>query len=362
MTETVLSWGCCNARIGDDEYVQCSKCNVSYHCGCLGIEFNTTRHNWNCPKCCGTKPKGVRSDETPVRSSNYRSNAPINETNVTKRSHKRQALSSPTSPNETASITQEQVRIIISEVIEKEISSLIDNIKKTITSSISTHLKTLETKIEDLQQSVSFMSNQYDDMKKQVDSYSEITLKLQHENQSLQSAVLDLSYKVNQMEQRARANNIEIQCVPESKNENLISIVKQLSNTVGSNIEACNIQNCTRTAKMNRNSTRPRSIILQLNSPSVRDQLLAAVIKFNKKYPTEKLNSSHLGIGGNTVPVYVCEHLSAANKLLHAATRRKAKELKYRHVWVRNGRIFVRKTDNSDYKIIYNMDCLDKLN
>ncbi|XP_046978154.1 uncharacterized protein LOC124543877 [Vanessa cardui] len=264
--------------------------------------------------------------------------------------------------NVTAAVTQEQVRVIVSEVIEKEMTTLIENINKTILSTVSTHLKNIETKIADLQESVSFISNQYDDIKKQVSTYSELTIKLQQENQSLQSTVLNLTNRINQIEQRSRATNIEIQCVPESKNENLIKIAKQLSNAVGFDLDDSKIQNCTRIAKIDSSSKRPRSIILQLSTPLVRDQLLAAVIKFNKKNPSGKLNSSHLGIGGNIVPVYVCEHLSPANKLLHAAARRKSKELNYRHVWVRSGRIYMRKTDNSDYKLISNMDCLDKLN
>lgn len=281
--------------------------------------------------------------------------------NITRSSHKRQALSSPTSSSSSSAVTSEQISKIVNDIFEKEMSNLLSNINRTITSTVSSYFKSIDTKIVDLQQSISFISTQYDDMKKQIDTYSDIIEKQKNENVSLQGAVVSLTNKINVMEQQARSNNIEIQCIPESKNENLVSIVKQLATTVGYNLGDNNIARCARIAKINPKSTRPRSIVVQLNTPLTRDYLLAAVIKFNKNNPNEKLNSSHLGIKGNKSPIYVCEHLSSATKLLHAAARHKAKELNYKHVWVRNGRIFMRKTDVSDYKVISNMDYLDKL-
>lgn len=53
--------------------------------------------------------------------------------------------------------------------------------------------------------------------------------------------------------------------------------------------------------------------------------------------------------------------LSPTNKSLHAATRLKAKEKGYKHVWIRGGRIYIRKTDDSEYRIIRDMDSLNKI-
>ncbi|CAH0729800.1 unnamed protein product, partial [Brenthis ino] len=217
MADRQLSWGCCNADINEDDYIQCSKCCNVYHYGCLGINSNTRiQKNWNCLKC--SKSKKCNNDETPIRSStNNRSNTNVNDSNVTKRSYKRQALSSPTSPSSSTTITLDQVRSIVNEVFEKEMSSLLDNINKTITSTVSSYLKSIDSKIEDLQHSISFMSAQYDDMKKQIDTYSDIINKQKQDNESLQSTVASLTNKVNLMEQQARSNNIEIQCVPNQK-------------------------------------------------------------------------------------------------------------------------------------------------
>ena len=357
MSDKQLSWGCCSLGTDNDkDFIQCLKCKKLYHHGCLNIKSNTKiQTNWICLKCA--KTKAGNNDETPIRSNSNR----VNDSNITKRSHKRQALSSPASPSSPMSISSEEISKIVNGIFEKEMSNLLVNINKTITSTVSSYFKSIDNKIEDLQHSISFISTQYDDMKKQIDTYTEIIDKQKEDNVYLQKSVENLTNKINLMEQQARSNNVEIQCVPESRNENLVSIVKHLATTVGYHLNDSNISHCTRIAKMNTKSARPRSIVVQLNTPLTRDHLLAAVIKFNRNNPSEKLNSSHVGIAGDRSSIYVGEHLSSTNKFIHAAARRKAKELNYKHVWVRNGKIFMRKTDTSDYKVISSIGYLDKL-
>lgn len=119
--------------------------------------------------------------------------------------------------------------------------------------------------------------------------------------------------------------------------------------------------NYHRVAKANKDSVRPRSIIVKLTSPLVRDELLAATKAFNRTHQNDKLNSSHLGLSGDKSPVYVSEHLSPANKQLHAAARKIAKEKAYAFVWVRNGRIHMRKNVSSKSFVVKNEEFLKTL-
>lgn len=66
-------------------------------------------------------------------------------------------------------------------------------------------------------------------------------------------------------------------------------------------------------------------------------------------------------MGLSNLYIYIVEDLSPSNKALHAATRIKAKEKNYKYVWLRNGKIFVKKSDGSDYILIKNMNDLNKL-
>lgn len=115
----------------------------------------------------------------------------------------------------------------------------------------------------------------------------------------------DLSHRINYLEQQTRSNNLELQCLPENKQENLYTVVKQLGSVVGCVLSDNDILHCTRVAKLQATNTRPRSVVVQLASPRIRDNLLASTIDYNKekKTNTEKLNSADLGIAGDKKPV-----------------------------------------------------------
>lgn len=186
--------------------------------------------------------------------------------------------------------------------------------------------------------------------------------KLRVDNEHLILNVNDLTNRLGQVEQHMRECNVELNGVPEHSSESLSNTVMQLARTVDCPITEDDIQNVTRIAKINKDTNRPRAIVVKLRNVRQRDSLLAAAHKFNKNKKTqEKLNSQHLGIGGTSVPVYISEHLTPANKQLHAATRQRAKELSYKFVWVRDGRIYMRKDEYTPAKFIRGMDSLNNL-
>lgn len=219
--------------------------------------------------------------------------------------------------------------------------------------------KSLEILIEqnsEIKNSLDCMSTKYESLLNKVDS-------LQKENTLLKENITDLNSRISRMEQHSRLNNLEIQNIPENKSENLVKIVKQIATITDCKLEESDIQVCTRIAKINKDSQRPRSIVVKFTSQISRDNFLASTLKFNKKTKilTDKLNTDHLGIGGGRKPVYIVEHLSPAQKALHAAARSRAKELQYKFVWVKGGKIFMRKTDTSEYKLIKNTQDLSEL-
>lgn len=164
------------------------------------------------------------------------------------------------------------------------------------------------------------------------------------------------------MEQLSRTNNLEIQCVPEHKSENLYSTVQQLANTIKCPLAESDLQYCTRIAKFNTNSPRPRSILVKFSSRRLRNNFLAGIIKFNRNNQSNKLNTSHLGFGDKKIsPVFVSEHLTPETKSLHAAARHKAKELNYKFTWVRDGKVFLRKSETSNFILVKDTEVLKSL-
>lgn len=349
MAGETVQWGCCaNKNETEEKYLQCSSCGKSYHYICISIkEPPNNMSTWKCPTCMTSTPKVCRNDSTPIR-------------NISMiRGSKRQAIGSPSPPS--SSIDKEDLRSVIKGIIKEEFSEMLVKINETIISTINQELEPLKKEMQGIRDSISFMNKKFEDIKKEQEYSQKSVKKLELENIELKTTVEDLNERLISLEQQSRSNNLEVQCVPENKSENVHNVITQLARVVKCEINDKDILHCTRIAKSNPSSSRPRSIIVQLASHRLRDQLLAATVKFNQSNSQEKLNCTHLGYAGPKSPVYVTEHLSPTNRALHAATRIKAKEMSYKYVWVRNGRVFVRKNDGAAYILIKSKSSLSKI-
>lgn len=251
-------------------------------------------------------------------------------------------------------------------IIRKEIRTAIAaEFTSTVKSCLKTELDDFRRDLallRDLNNSVQFISDKFDQMKKELDSNKEKIVKLKSENEALKNDIRDISFRLNALEQYTRQENVELSGIPENKSENIVKTVMQLSKAVSFNLQENDVLSAFRIRKLDATSSRPRSIVIKLRSTSIRDELLASVIKFNKANNTkEKLNSQHLGYGGTKQPIYVSEHLSPLNKRIHAATRKAASEKNYKFVWVRDGRILIRKDEKSPAKQITSLEAIARL-
>lgn len=190
---------------------------------------------------------------------------------------------------------------------------------------INTRFDELSHQMSEFKESLSFFSAQFDSLSNNQNLLNNVMKCLKKENESLRSDLNTLSSRLCQIDQLSRATNLELQCVPEFRSENVINIVKQIGVVVNMKVEDKEIHYCSRVAKLNSSGERPRNILVKFDTPRTRDSYLAAVIKYNKNHQNDKLNSSHLGIASDRkVPIYVTENLTPENKSLHAATRMRA--------------------------------------
>lgn len=346
-------WGCCQEVYEGENFLTCSKCKEMYHFACIGLDENLMTpkksSSWKCPTCVTQIPKGKKNDNTPVRNVN------------TTRGNKRQAVNSPPISRRDDLLTREDVSDIVQEIIQSQFNDMLSKLNSTLNEALNTKLKPIQNEISEMIKSMEHMNEQFEEVLKEHKNTQEALETLKIENMNLKTTVSDLNIRLNQLEQHSRAKNIELQCVPEKKHENLINIVTEIGKVIKCDINEKNIINCTRVAKIQRDTNRPRSIIVELSNSRLRDEMLAGIIKYNKTNPNNRLNSSLIGIPGVKSMIYAAEHLSPANKSLHAATRIKAKQMQYKFIWVRNGRIYVRKNDESAFIWIKDTSFLDKI-
>lgn len=338
--------GCPNQHKGS-LFLQCCRCEDKYHHTCVNFSkehfLSLTKEYkdaWVCPTCRSKEPRFGDNSNTPIRAAAAAAIASPQCENVTQRLKPRGKVTCD-------SLSADTIREIIREELDKKFDTQIRDIQVNLASldGILTHFNT-----------------EFEKVKSQCESQTAIITQLQRDKEELRATCTDLSQRLAQAEQLSRTCNVEIQCVPENKNENVYSTVHQLANTIKCPLSDSDINYCTRIAKLNAKSPRPRSILVEFSSRRLRDNFLAGVIKFNRNHPTEKLNTSHLGYGGEKKSaVFVSEHLTLDIKRLHAEARRKAKELNYRFCWVRDGKVFLRKADNSNYILVKDSLVLNKL-
>ena len=67
-----------------------------------------------------------------------------------------------------------------------------------------------------------------------------------------------------------------------------------------------------------------------------------------------KKNADNRNYKFRTKTIYINEHLTSTNKILFNLAKERKQTLNYKHLWTRNGRILMRKTDESD---VVKIDC-----
>ncbi|KAJ0175788.1 hypothetical protein K1T71_001384 [Dendrolimus kikuchii] len=353
MTSSNVNWGCCGEGKDEEHHLPCTKCSKIYHLECVGLEIDNITSKktaaWKCPVCLSLQPRGNKTDNTLIR------NVPAT------RSYKRVAVNSPPNLQHEPTLTREDVTEIVEGVMSSQFNEMLSKMNSTLLGAFDNKLQPIQDEICEMVKAMDYINVQFEDIRREHKISQDDIKALKSENENLKTTMINLENRLSQLEQHARAKNIELQCVPEKNTENLINIITDLGKVIKCDVNEKNIIKCTRVAKLQRDTNRPRSIIVEFVTPRIRDDFIAGVAKYNKNNPTNKLNSSLIGIPGPKTQIFVAEHLSPTNKSLHAAARLKAKQMNYKFIWIKNGRIFTRKNEESPYIWIKDNSCLDKI-
>lgn len=226
---------------------------------------------------------------------------------------------------------------------------------------IRAELKQIREQQTMLLRSVQFCCDKISDFEMEMNrlnDYIKKTDQISIENDRLKVELNILQSKVNDIEQVARLNNVEIQGIPEREGENLYKIVEKIGEYIKHDISPSSID-CAHRVQTNRTSTdkKIKNIVVRFTSRGERDRFLLAA----KNMRMVDKNSRKLSLEGVSDDFYVNEHLTLTNKILYKNARMAAKSKDYKYVWVKNGMIFCRKTDSSRILVIKNSDSIGKM-
>lgn len=119
--------------------------------------------------------------------------------------------------------------------------------------------------------------------------------------------------------------------------ETLISIVTSIAAKLEIKIEKTDIDYVRRTQP--KNNTREKSIIVRFLTQRMKSDIIAAA-KLHKS-----IMADDIGYNGNTSVIFINEHLSPSNRLLHWEARNYKKENNIKYLWIKDGKLFMRKTE-----------------
>lgn len=206
---------------------------------------------------------------------------------------------------------------------------------------------------EEIEQSISFLSNKYEDMKNTIDC-------LEKERKLNTTIIQSLEDKIEDIQRNLKSTSLEIRNVPmpssESKKD-LIKTVQDICKVTNSDLLYSEIKDAYRVST----KTTKNTIIVELTSNITKNDILKKVKAYNKNYPKQKLNSSHLGLMGKPVPIYLSENLTQKTKRLFFLARDMAKTFEYKYCWTSNGRVYLRKSDEAPHVLVKDENILESL-
>ncbi|XP_022184978.1 uncharacterized protein LOC111044202 [Nilaparvata lugens] len=179
---------------------------------------------------------------------------------------------------------------------------------------------------------------------------------LMTENSNLKKKCNDLETRLEDLEQYSRANSIEINGIPEDKNEDIIQIVKNVGHGLGVPVQEQDIVACHRLGSPNKDGVRTREIIVKFVRRLVKENLL------QQRRVKRNFNTRDIGIMDRTTEaVYINESLSVARRKIFNELKIMKKDNLLQYVWVRNGKVLTRAHDGAKVVAVTTLDQVSAL-
>lgn len=182
------------------------------------------------------------------------------------------------------------------------------------------------------------MISNFTDKMQTIEAKIEVLNKSSDEIPVLRAEITRLNQEIQDRDQWARANNVEVRGIPLRKNENLYEIIQQIGRLCEFPCNKESINYIARIPTRAINSEKP--IIVAFNSRYLKEEFVALARKCNE------LTLSKLGFT-TSGKFYVNDHLTPYNKILLSKAKKLAREKNFQYIWVKHCKIMARKSDTS---------------
>jgi prefoldin subunit 5 len=258
----------------------------------------------------------------------------------------RNLCATPVSPNESASLTT-----ILQEIRELRTQMVEFNEIKTCLPKLAEEIKCIKEDLSDFKKSYDFLASSVDELRIKADAAVNKVSKLDKRVESMDSVLTEMQSKLSHFDQRSRLNNLEIKGVPIKKDENLFKIIETIGEKVGYSFPRTQINYLSRVPIYN---SKEKSIVVSFLNRYIKEDFISAT------RACKSLKAEDIGFRDSKHRIFVNDHLNADAKNLLNKAKQLAKEKSFSYVWVKFGKIHVRKNETSGIFIINNTQDLNK--
>ncbi|KAJ8974439.1 hypothetical protein NQ317_014485 [Molorchus minor] len=222
---------------------------------------------------------------------------------------------------------------------------------------IQADISLVKKKQDDMVNSLEFFGGKIDDFAKKIDEF-ETKIKpipsMQAKINDHSKDIITLHSEVNNLQQQMRMNNLEINGIPETSNENVSTLIYNLFNVLG--IKEKNIiESCHRVPHINSENKSPKSIIVKLIITRALKEAVLAAVRREKGITADKI-----GFNINNNKIYINDHLTPLNQLLFKKTRDFCRG-KNVNCWTRDCKIYLKHPRTGKNIWVMNEDALEKI-
>lgn len=277
--------------------ILCSECSDEFHGKCVKMSqedvnfLNEDGKVWRCDPCNRIRRKSMRLEYSGAE----------------------------------GGVTLESIMTMLREMQEEQMKNVTDFNKS---------YEALHSKLEENTNTLKCGMEKIENYIKEIDN-------LKRENTALKSKVVDLEARVDDLEDYARRNCLEIQGVPEEKEENVMNVVKKVGKALDMQIDDLMIDACHRIGRKT-DREHPRGIIVKFVRRMDKEMLMK-----HRRDKKRDFSTRHLDLPSDS-PIYLNDSLSPAKRKLLALARHVRKERNYKYLWLRNGHILLRKEEGKN--------------
>lgn len=225
-------------------------------------------------------------------------------------------------------------------------------------------------KLDDLETAVINLSASYDKLKVTCDSLNNEVKQLKEENKRLKSQVLQSNTEIaiakseiNDLEQYSRRDCLEIRGIPVVRDEDTTELVKKVGELLDVELSDDDIsvshrlQDGVSTRKDGVQIIRDPAIIVKFTKRSDRDEF------YNARKNLKNKSTRDIGFTRQRgQPIFISESLTKKNRDLFNKCLRAKKKHRFKFIWTRYGKIYLRKDVNDPVLTILTEADLSKHN